>query len=158
MPRERFDRASGFGRQEHVTSEIEQSSHFIAARDGFARTGLNRCRQIARDHRHDEEREERDPVLRIGNRQRAERWQEEEVEREGCGDCRDRGDPQPPERGGRQHVQEQHQRHRGRADLGERPQHEGNGRDREDAAEQYGDVASGERTGHRHADSLCHPA
>ena len=37
-------------------------------------------------------------------------------------------------------------------------QHEGNGCDREDAAEQYGDVASGKRTGDRHADSLCHPA
>ena len=158
MSRERFDRSRGLSRQQHVASQIEKPCHFVAAGDRLARTRLRRRRQIAGDHRDDEECEERDPVLRIGNRQRAERWQEEEVERQRCRNSGDRRDPESPERRGRQHDQQQHQGHRRRADLGQCLKHQGDHRNRENAPEQHSDVASGKRAGHRHADSLCHPA
>ena len=119
MPRERFDGSRRFGCEEHVASQIEQSRHFVAASDGLARTRLNRCRQVARDHGHNEKRKECNPVLRVSDRQCAERRQEKEVERERGRDRRDRGNPQTPERCDPQHDEEKRQRNRGRADLRE---------------------------------------
>ena len=103
VPGEHLDRAGRLRGQQHVAGQIEQPRHLVPPRDGVARAILRRRRQIAGDDRHDEEREQRDPVLRIGDRERADRRQEEEVERqhrqERDGDRR----PEPGERRGAEH-------------------------------------------------------
>ena len=68
-------------------------------------------RQVAGDEADREEREQRDPVLRLGNRERADRRQEEEVEGEHRHDRR--GDGHPQARGRRDH---EHDHQEGRRD------------------------------------------
>ena len=82
VPRQRVDGAGRLGRQQHVTRQIEETRHLVAPRDRFARPVLRRRREIAGDDRDDEKGEQRDPVLRIGNRECADRREEEEVERQ----------------------------------------------------------------------------
>src|SRR5688572_6901101 len=54
-------------RQQHVPCQIEESCHLVPPRDRVARALLRGRRQIAGNDRHDEEREQRNPVLRIGD-------------------------------------------------------------------------------------------
>src|SRR4026209_1499436 len=67
------------------TSRVRSNNRVTSLRLAKA-SELRGCREIARDHGDDEEREERDPVLGIGNRERTERRQKEEVERQHGGD------------------------------------------------------------------------
>ena len=69
VPRQHVDRACRLGGQQHVAGQIEQPCHFVAARDRFPGALLRRRRQVAGDHRDDEKGEQRNPVLRIGDRE-----------------------------------------------------------------------------------------
>ena len=89
-----LDGACGFGGQQHVPRQIEQTRHLVATRDRLARPILCRRRQIAGDDRDDQEGEQRDPVLRIGDREGANRRQKEEVQREHRHDRHEDRDPQ----------------------------------------------------------------
>ena len=68
------------GDEQDVAAQIEQARQLVAPRLGLLRARARDRRQVARDQADGEEREQRDPVLRIGDRQRADRRQEEEVE------------------------------------------------------------------------------
>ena len=139
---QRVDRTHGFGRQQHVPRQVEQARHLVPACDGLVRTGLDGGRQIARDDGDDQKGEQRDPVLRIGDRERADRRKEEEVQRQHGHDGDDRGDPEPSQRGCGQHDQEQRQRGGRRADVRNQPEHQRHGGGRQQRADQDHDVPS----------------
>ena len=74
------------------TSRLKSKSRAISSRRSSASRSLvaHGRRQVARDHADGEKREQRDPVLRVGDRQRPDRRQEEEIEAQHRHDrCRD---------------------------------------------------------------------
>ena len=71
-------------RQEDIATQGEQAAEFVTPRTRFARLLPRRGRQVARDDGHRQKGEQRDPVLRIGNRKGADRRQEEVVQAEVC--------------------------------------------------------------------------
>ena len=98
VPRQRRQRAVDVCREQDVPAEVEQPADLLPAFHGVVRAGLRDRRQLTADPRHDEERNERHPVLRIGNRERADRRQEEVVEREDAGNGRRGRDPHARQR------------------------------------------------------------
>ena len=76
VTRQHMDGASGFGGEQHIASEVEQPCHLIPSGDSLASPLLRSRGQVAGHDRDDEKCEERDPVLRVGDRERSERRQE----------------------------------------------------------------------------------
>ena len=74
---------------DHVAAQIEEARQLIATCLSFAGARTGGRRQIARDHADRQERQQRDPVLRIRNRQRTDWWKKEEIETHHRGDGRD---------------------------------------------------------------------
>jgi hypothetical protein len=73
--------------------------------------------QLTRDDRGDQERDKRYPILRIGNREGADRGKEEEVKTENGGDRGDRGFHKPPCRGDQKNRHQVRQRDGRRVNL-----------------------------------------
>ena len=96
---------------------------------------------------------ERDPVLRIGDRERADRRQEEEVEREHRHDRRDDRDPQPRQRRGAEHDQQQRQRHGRGADVGQRAQRHREAGDGREAEAENDEITSRREAAHHRSQS-----
>ncbi len=78
-------------------------AELVAPRHRLAGPGARHRRQVAGHQAHGQQREQRHPVLRIGDRQRADRRQEKEVEGEDRGE---RGRDRHPERRRRRHQQD----------------------------------------------------
>ena len=99
--------------QEDVTAQVEQAAELVAARDRFLRARAGHGGQIARDQADRQEREQRDPVLRVCNREGPDGREEEEVEGEhrrkrrrhgnpqACGGSHEQDDDEKAERDGR---------------------------------------------------------
>jgi hypothetical protein len=132
-PRERRQGFTAVGGAEHVATEVEEPGHLVAPAERLRAAASRRRRQVARHQAHGEERDQRDPVLRFGDGEGAERRQKEEVEGE---HGHDRGDDSDPQRRGRRDDQDHHQERRrdggGVRDL--QPGHQAIG-DRSDRAE-----------------------
>ena len=84
--------------------------HFATALDGFASPFLRGGRELAGDDGCHDERDQGDPVLRVGNREGADRREIEVIQDQGRGDRRHHRDREPRQRGGAEHDQEQRQR------------------------------------------------
>ena len=113
MAREIRDDIAALGRQQNVAAQFEQPRELVAAGERVALTLAGEERQPARDQADRQEREQRDPVLRIGDREGADRRQEEEVDAQHRRQrCRDRH-PEPGSGRGQQHDDQEQQRHRG---------------------------------------------
>ena len=69
--REDGDRLAAFGDDQDVAAQIEQPRQFVAASQRLLRAGPGHRRQIAGDKADREKREQRHPVVRIRNRERA---------------------------------------------------------------------------------------
>jgi hypothetical protein len=78
---------------------------------------LCRRRELARHDRHGDKHAQHDPVLWIGDEERPDRLDEEEVEGQHRHDRRQHRHAQPGKRGRGQHNQQEHQRHRGGVDV-----------------------------------------
>ena len=68
-------------RQQHVAAQVVEPRELVPPLNRLARPRLRRRRKVARNDGDDEKREQRHPVLRIGDREVADGRQEEEVER-----------------------------------------------------------------------------
>ena len=115
--------------QEDVTAQVEKAAELVAARDRFLRARAGHGGQIARDQADRQEREQRDPVLRVCNREGPDGREEEEVEGEhrrkrrrhgnpqACGGSHEQDDDEKAERDGRRTrclgPLREHQRERG---------------------------------------------
>ena len=95
----------------------------LRALDGNAGALLRGRREVAADQRRDQEGEQRHPVVRLGDRERADRREEEIVERQRRGDRDGDGDPQRPERRREQHQDQQRETRCRRIDARNQPQH-----------------------------------
>ena len=82
----------------------------MAALDGGGALRAGARRQFAGGDGGDEEGEERDPVLRIGDGECADRRQEIIIEREGRGDRHEDGLPQAPEGGDPENSEQKSER------------------------------------------------
>ena len=150
MSREDFDRAGGLRRQQHITRQVEQARHLVAARDRLASALLRRRRQIARNDSNDQERKQRDPVLRIDDGERADRREKEEVQREHGRDRHDDGHPETREGGGPEHDEQKRKGNRCRTDVrqcAEDYRENGNG---EESPEESEDISNRNRSKRRH--------
>ena len=103
-------------------SAASRSSRNCARSIGNAGALLRGGRQVAADDGRDQKRQERDPVVRLGNRERADRREEKIIERQRRGDRHGDRDPQRPERRREQHQDQQHEAGRRRIDAGNQPQ------------------------------------
>ena len=148
VPGERVDRADGLRGQQHVSRQVEQPRDLVPSRDRVNRTGLRGGRQIARDDGNDQEREERHPVLGIGDGEGADRREEEEVECEHGDDRHDGGDPQPPEGRRGEHDEQQRQRTRGRTHVRQPSKRQSDGSGRQQTPQQDHDVPNPNGTVH----------
>ena len=103
------------------------------ARQRFERPQARAARELARDDRRRHERQQRNPVLRVGDRECADRRQEEEVQTGHAGERREGSLEDPPRRGEGQNDDEVGERD-GRGvdgeDRDEDERHEPDGRDR----------------------------
>jgi two-component system sensor histidine kinase KdpD len=106
----------GFGGEETL-AEVVEELEFAAAAVGGGGLGLDAVGEVGADEGGDEEGEERDPVLRIGYGESADRREEEEVEAEGGGDGDDDGVAQAPGGGEKKHVEQQGEGDRRRIDV-----------------------------------------
>ena len=69
-------------REEELDREVVEGLHLGRPRAGTPRLRAGGCHETARDDGDDEEDAERDPVLRVGDVERVDRWKEEVVERD----------------------------------------------------------------------------
>ena len=74
------------GGQQHVAAEVEEPCQLVAASAHFRGSGPRHRGQVAGHEAHREERDQRRPVLRIRDDERADGRQEEVVEGEHCGE------------------------------------------------------------------------
>ena len=136
VPGERIDRADGLCGQQHVPRQVEQPRDLVPPRDRVDRACLRCGRQVARDDGHNQEREERHPVLGIGDGEGADRREEEEVESKHGDNRHDSGDPQPPEGRRRENDEEQRQRTRGRTHVRQLAKSDSDGSGRQESPKQ----------------------
>jgi hypothetical protein len=122
VPRQHVEGARRLGRQQHVAAQVEQPRHLVAPRDRLARPRLRERRQIAGNHRGDQERNQRDPVLRVGDGKGPDRWQEVEIERQHRHHGDANRDAKTADGGDAEHDEQQRQRDRGGAHAGNQPQ------------------------------------
>ena len=108
------DRLAALGDHEDVAAQIEKTGQFVAAAERFLRARPRHRRQVARDQAHREEREQRDPVVRIRNGERADWRQEKEIERQDGDERCDYGDPEAGCGGGHEDDDQERHRHRRR--------------------------------------------
>ena len=94
------------------TSRLRSNSRASSSRrpTRFLRARARHGRQIAGDEADGQEREQRDPVLRVRDRQRPDRRQEEEVEAEHGDDRRRHRDPEARRRRDHEHDQQERRR------------------------------------------------
>ena len=92
--RQHRDRLAAVGDHQHIATQVEQARELVPSPHRFLRSRAGHRRQVAGHQADGQKREQRDPVLRIGNREGADWRQEEEVEAEHRHDRRDHGDPQ----------------------------------------------------------------
>ena len=97
------ERLAAVGDHQHVAAQVEQPRQLVAPPDRLLGPGPRHRRQVAGHQADGEKREQRHPVLRIGDGERADRRQEEEVEAQHRRDRRHDGDPQA-RRGGDQRA------------------------------------------------------
>ena len=137
------------------TSRVRSKSRVTSLRRAIAsaRAILCGCRQIAGDDGDDEKREERDPVLRVGDRERAERREEEEVERQHRGERDDDRSPETGDRRGAEDHEQKRQRDRRRADVGQPSQHHRGRGQRQQAGDENGEISQRNTTHERSAHS-----
>ena len=109
--RQNRQRLAAVGHQQHVAAQIEEAGELVAPSDGFCGPGARDRRQVARDQAHGEKREQRDPVLRVGDRERANRRQEEEVQAQHGRDRRRDGSPKARGGGNEEHDHQIGRRH-----------------------------------------------
>ena len=91
--RQHRDRLAAVGHDQHVAAQVEQARQLVPAPQRFLRARARHGRQVAGHEADGQEREQGDPVLRVGNGQGADRRQEEEVEAEHRDDRRRRPRP-----------------------------------------------------------------
>ena len=114
MAREDRDRfRAGLGRQQDIAAEIEQPRQFVASIQRLALPVPRDGRQAARHQADRQEREQRDPVLGIRDRECADRRKKEEVERQHRRDRRHDRDPERRRGGDEQDDEEVRDRDRG---------------------------------------------
>ena len=80
VTRDSRQRAVSLGRQQDVPCQVEQPRQLVAPLQRLLRPGARRRREPARDDADDEKRDQRNPVMRIRDGERADRRQKEVVE------------------------------------------------------------------------------
>ena len=100
------DRLRAVRGQQDVSAQIEQTGELVLSVDGFPRPGTRRGRQIAGDKTDGQKHEKCDPILRVGQIERPNRREKEEVERQHGEDRNRRGHPKPRGRRNQQHHEQ----------------------------------------------------
>ena len=148
VPRESGHGVLAVGRQQDVATQIEQPRHFAPAVHRFTGPVLRRRRQLAGDDGGDDERDQGHPVLRVGNRERADRRQKKIVQDQRRGNRGHDRHQQTRKRSGAEHDEQQRQRHRRRIPDPEHPADQVHRCGKR--AERQREIASGSRPGHGH--------